>query len=90
MKRPLYPVFLIVGLLCVAAEAAADDTASTAQPTRHQLMKVCMAKQKASDGGMPQEEMKKACKDVTKTERQNEKTEKKAADETSDAAPPKN
>jgi predicted Rdx family selenoprotein len=42
-------------------------------------MKACMAKQKASDGGMPKEQMKKNCRDVTKTERENTKAEKDAA-----------
>jgi hypothetical protein len=35
------------------------------------MMKDCMAKQKASESGIPKEEMKKNCKDVTKTEKQN-------------------
>ena len=30
-----------------------------------------MAKQKASESGMPKEQMKKACRDVTATEKQN-------------------
>ena len=40
-----------------------------------------MAKQKASDGGMPKQDMKKNCKDVTKTESENAKAEKETADE---------
>jgi hypothetical protein len=39
--------------------------------SKHQMMKDCMAKQKASESGRPREEMKKSCKDVTKTEKQN-------------------
>jgi hypothetical protein len=35
------------------------------------MMKDCMAKQKASDSGRHKDEMKKSCKDVTKTEKQN-------------------
>ena len=54
-------------LLC-GAQVQADDAPA---PSKHQMMKDCMAKQKASEGGMPKYEMKKACKDVTKTEKQN-------------------
>jgi hypothetical protein len=54
-------------------------------PSKHQMMKDCMAKQKASDSGQPRDEMRKACKDVTKTEKEN-------ADQASAAeeAPPHN
>jgi hypothetical protein len=58
--------------------AFADD--STPPQTRHQMMKDCMAKQKASDGGIPKEEMKANCKDVTKSESENAKADKAATD----------
>jgi hypothetical protein len=55
-----------------AAPAAASASASaSASATKHQMMKDCMAKQKASESGMPKEQMKKACRDVTATEKQN-------------------
>jgi hypothetical protein len=41
-------------------------------------MKDCMAKQKASESGKTRAEMRKACKDVTKNEKQNDE---RAADE---------
>ncbi len=40
-------------------------------PSRHQMMKDCMAKQKASEAGRTKDDMKNSCKDVTKTEKQN-------------------
>lgn len=63
-------------LICVAAESRADDTPPL---TKHQMMKDCMAKQKASDGGMPKEQMKKNCRDVTKTEKENAAADKENA-----------
>ena len=32
------------------------------------MMKECMDKQQASNGGMPKDEMERNCKDVTETE----------------------
>jgi hypothetical protein len=81
MNRPLYSLVLTAGLICGAAQAHADDLSSQATPTKHQLMKDCMAKQKASDGGMPKEQMKKSCKDLTKTESQNAKADKQGTDQ---------
>jgi predicted Rdx family selenoprotein len=52
-----------------------------------------MAKQKASDGGMPKEQMKQNCKDVTKPENENAKADKAATDAASgnkDAVSPSN
>ncbi len=91
MKRPPYALVLAAGLLC-ALPVRADDAASKPTPSRHQLMKECMAKQKASDGGMPKEDMKRNCRDVTETERENAKVEKSTeekAPETSGESPKK-
>jgi hypothetical protein len=68
--------------LCVALSgiAAAAEAPGDATPSRHQLMKDCMAKQKAAHSGLPKEDMKNACKDVTKTEKQNDVAAEKAAD----------
>jgi hypothetical protein len=57
---------LAAGLVC--SVAFADSPASQ---SRHQMMKECMAKQKASEAGRTKEDMKNSCKDVTKTEKQN-------------------
>ena len=76
-----------VGLLACGGAAYADDSATPSVPSEHQLMKECMAKEKASDGGMPKEDMKKSCKDVTATERENDMAEKKSEDQTE--PPPK-
>jgi hypothetical protein len=51
-----------------SGQARADETPAA---SKHQLMKDCMAKQKASEAGRSKEDMKNACKDVTKTEKQN-------------------
>jgi hypothetical protein len=58
---------LAASMLC-GAYAYADETPVA---SRHQMMKDCMASQKASDSGRPKEDMRKSCKDVTKTEKQN-------------------
>jgi hypothetical protein len=57
---------LAMGLACSVASAD-----SPPPQTRHQLMKECMAKQKASEAGRTKEDMKNSCKDATKTEKQN-------------------
>jgi len=72
MNRALVLLILAMGTTC----AVAEDALPAPPPTKHQMMKDCMAKQVASDGGMPKEEMKKACKNLTQTERDNEKAEK--------------
>jgi len=76
MNRALVLLILAAGTTCAAARA---EDAPPPPLTKHQMMKECMAKQVASEGGMPKEEMKKSCKDVTQTERDNEKTEKNGA-----------
>jgi hypothetical protein len=58
---------LSASMLC-GAYTYADETPA---PSRHQMMKDCMASQKASDSGRPKEDMRKSCRDVTKTEKQN-------------------
>jgi hypothetical protein len=79
MKPLLCSIALIACAIC-ALQVHADPSSPPA-PTKHQMMKDCMAKQKASDGGMPKEQMKKSCKDVTKTENENAKTEKGTSDQ---------
>jgi hypothetical protein len=82
MNRSIMSLMLVAALGLAAAHARADDAAAPPAPKKHQMMKECMAKQKASDSGMPKEEMKRNCKDVTKTENENAKTEKESIDET--------
>src|SRR5471030_2254540 len=60
------PVLAASMLCCVYAYA---DQAPV--PSKHQMMKDCMAKQKASDSGRHTDEMKKTCRDITKNEKQN-------------------
>jgi len=57
--------------LLFAIYAHADDAAPKT-PSKHQLMKECMAKQKAAENPMPHADLRKACEDVTKNEKQND------------------
>ena len=59
-------LILIAGILC-GASAWAD----AGSRTTHQMMKDCMAKQKASDSGRSKPDMKKACRDLIGIEKQN-------------------
>jgi hypothetical protein len=61
---------LIVGAMGFGVQAIADDpssstTSGTTMNTR-QMMKDCMAKAKASNNGMSEQDMKKSCKDQIK------------------------
>ena len=75
--RSLWPALLLISIAAVAAvNVRADEAASRPVATRHQMMKECMAKQKASNAGLSKDQMKKNCRDVTDTERENAKTDK--------------
>ncbi|MDP9009565.1 MAG: hypothetical protein M3N91_12815 [Pseudomonadota bacterium] len=71
-------IILAAGLFCGSWSQA--DTPPV--PSKHQMMKDCLAKQKNSEAGRSKEDMKNTCKDVTKTEKQN-------ADKASTDAQPK-
>ena len=58
----------LAAALAMSPHVRADDKPA---PSKHQLMKDCMAKQKASEAGRSKQDMKKACEDVAKTEKQN-------------------
>ena len=77
----LWSALLLAGIVAVTVDVRADEAASKPVATRHQMMKECMAKQKASDAGLSKEQMKKNCRDVTETERENAKADKKSADQ---------
>jgi surface antigen len=83
MNRSVTLLLLVAAITC-SGISRGDDSAPQPAQTKRQMMKECMAKQKASDGGMPKEEMKRNCRDVTATERENAKTAKDSAAE----APP--
>jgi hypothetical protein len=68
--QPLHCVLLLGAALLFGGSVLADDAPSG--PSSHQLMKDCMAKQKASESGKTRADMRKACKDVTKNEKQND------------------
>lgn len=72
-------------LLCGFGQSQASDAP---KPTRHQMMKDCMAKQRASDGGLPKQEMKRNCRDLIKTERENAKADKGDAAQPAGTASP--
>ena len=72
---------LLAGIAAIAVDVHADEAASKPVATKHQMMKECMAKQKASDAGLSKEQMKKNCRDVTGTERENAKADQKSADQ---------
>ena len=80
--RSLCPAVLLAGIGALAVDVHADEAASRPVPTKHQMMKECMAKQKASNAGLSKEQMKKNCRDVTDTERENAKTDKNSAGQT--------
>jgi hypothetical protein len=75
---------ILLGVLALTLSAGVCGAAEP-EPSRHQLMKECMAKQKSADSGLPKEDMKNTCKDVTKTEKQNDDAAKKLAEK---PAPP--
>ena len=65
--HPAVAVILAAGLFCGATSYADNPPVLS----KHQMMKDCMAKQKASEAGRTREDMRNSCKDVTKTEKQN-------------------
>jgi hypothetical protein len=77
----LWSALLLAGIAAIAVDVHADEAASKPVATKHQMMKECMAKQKASDAGLSKEQMKKNCRDVTGTERENAKADQKSADQ---------
>jgi hypothetical protein len=58
------------GLLFCAEAAMAQGPVPA--PSARQLMKDCMDKQKASESGKSMEDMRKICRDLTKTEKENQ------------------
>ena len=84
----LRPLLLAAAMLGAAANAdepapaasSAQASAAAPAPTRHQLMKDCMAKQKAADSGRPKYELSQDCKDIVKTEKENAAANKKQVD----------
>ena len=67
--------------MCCAFADDVQPSHETATPSKHQLMKECMAKEKAGDVQMTpeqREQMKKTCREVSKTEEENVQTEKAA------------
>jgi len=81
---------LMLAALMIGSTALSDEsgvstpgvaTPGVATPSRHQLMKDCIAKQKAADSGRPGYELTQDCKNITKTEKENADTVKKQADE---------
>jgi hypothetical protein len=80
-RRFPWQVLLLTGIAAAAVGVHADETAAPPVATRHQLMKECMAKQKAINAGLSKEQMKRNCRDVTGTELENAKADKKRDDQ---------
>jgi hypothetical protein len=85
-RRSCWSALLLAGIAAAAVEVHAEEAASPPVASRHQMMKECMAKQKASNAGLSKEQMKKTCRDLTDTELENAKADKKR-DAQSAAAP---
>lgn len=92
--RRLHPLLLATALIGAVAYAdtpppasspGAESSAAASPPSRHQLMKDCMAKQKAAGSGKPKYELNADCRDITKTEKENADTSKKQGDRESPA-----
>jgi hypothetical protein len=77
----LCSALLLAAISGAVIDVHADEAASRPVASRHQMMKECMAKQKASNAGLSKEQMKKNCRDVTETERENAKAEQKSAEQ---------
>jgi hypothetical protein len=62
---------LLITVVMGAGVALADDTSTTNQTPQKaeqkQFMKDCMAKAKAANNGMSEQDMKKSCKEQLKT-----------------------
>jgi hypothetical protein len=56
----------------MAEDAASPPVPVQPAPSSQQLMKDCMAKQKASESGKSAEDMRKVCRDLTKTSKENQ------------------
>jgi hypothetical protein len=80
-ERSFWSALLLTGIAAVAVDVQADEAASRPMASRHQMMKECLAKQKASNAGLSKEQMKKNCRDITETELENAKADKKSADQ---------
>jgi hypothetical protein len=75
MKRSIYSL-VCTGLLCCAAAMAQEpggpSIPAQSAPTKSQLMKDCMDKVKASESGKSMEDMRKMCRDLTNTVKENQ------------------
>jgi hypothetical protein len=67
MKTPMVSIAL-AALVVVGAQAMADDSSTTSNPSadKAQMMKDCMARQKATNSSMTQAAMETVCKNEIK------------------------
>jgi pentapeptide MXKDX repeat protein len=63
----LISAIVSTGVLCLGAQALADDSMQSDSSSHHQMMKDCVAKHAAKNDGMSESDMKAACKDEMKT-----------------------
>jgi hypothetical protein len=66
--KPLVSCLLTATLAGLAMQASADDSVNRATPTKHQMMKECLEKQKTADVTMSKSEMTRICKEEIKKE----------------------
>lgn len=66
MKLSILGAFCATTILTGSMAFGADQMSSDSSMSHSQMMKDCMAKQKAKDSSMSKDDMKKACMDQTK------------------------
>jgi hypothetical protein len=67
MASCLFTILMGAGLQAMADDPpSSSDSSSTPTMNTHQMMKDCMAKQKAANNGMSVQDMRKSCKDQIK------------------------
>jgi len=69
MNKLLSCLMAFGALVLVGTQSYGDDTVSRATPTKHQLMKECIDRQKTADVTMSKSPMQRICKDELKQQR---------------------
>jgi pentapeptide MXKDX repeat protein len=78
--RRLITSIICAGFVCAGTQAVADDSMQSDTPTmatQHQMMKDCMAKHAAQNDGMSKTDIKKACGDEIKMQKDSGNLKKK-------------
>jgi hypothetical protein len=78
MKR-LISGCLLAGLIGVSAQAMADEgqyAGTDAHMSQHQMMRDCMAKERAANSGASEKDMRKSCKDQVRAARSDQERDR--------------